>query len=438
MNIKNIKLTLGVMFAAVVGLTSCVDEPDKYESTGGKPTIQYVRLADVTAKDSLLSGAFMQTPICIVGENLRSIVKLYFNDQKAVLNTSYMTDNTLIVSVPGGIPTDVTDKIYFVTSGNDTVSYDFKVLVPAPSVASISNEFARPGDLVSINGDFFLDDPNVPLEVTMPGNVALDRKYIKEIKKNSIVFEMPEGIEPGFINVKSIYGNGRSKFYIYDKRNILFDWDGLSGGLAQGAGWRDGSKLKHNDGDDEFPSLDGTPYIAFGGAELDGGIGATWAEDNYCFNFWPDEDGSNALTNMFPQLKSYLEEYGIDGLQMKFEVYVPEEHPWSSCGMQIMLTSLDNVTQANAQNGYYSSTALPRGLWMPWAGTGTYFTKGWETVSVKLSDFNKTHEGGKSDAALGLQHFAGLTFFVWHGGVAGTTCNPIIAVDNIRIVPIEK
>ena len=29
-----------------------------------------------------------------------------------------------------------------------------------------------------------------------------------------------------------------------------------------------------------------------------------------------------------------------------------------------------------------------------------------------------------------------LTFFLWHGGLQGTTCNPVLAIDNIRIVPI--
>ena len=81
-------------------LTSCEDQPDKYEMTDGVPTIHYIRMADVAVKDSLITGAYMQNTICIVGDNLRSIYKLFFNDQEATLNTSYMTDNTVIVDVP--------------------------------------------------------------------------------------------------------------------------------------------------------------------------------------------------------------------------------------------------------------------------------------------------------------------------------------------------
>lgn len=70
--------------------------------------------------------------------------------------------------------------------------------------------------------------------------------------------------------------------------------------------------------------------------------------------------------------------------------------------------------------------------------TGSYDTAGkWQTVAFNLSDFNKTHEGTACDKALDKDGLTGLTFFVWAGGVNGTTCNPVIMIDNIRVVPIE-
>ena len=66
----------------------------------------------------------MANTICLVGENLRSVYELYFNDQKAILNTSYITDHTLMVDVPKEIPSVVTDKIYMVTKAKDTIDYD--------------------------------------------------------------------------------------------------------------------------------------------------------------------------------------------------------------------------------------------------------------------------------------------------------------------------
>jgi hypothetical protein len=128
-------------------------------------------MASLAASDSLIEGAYMANTICLVGDNLRSIYELYFNDQKAILNTSLMTDHTLIVDVPKTIPTDVTNKIYMINMAMDTVTYDFKVLVPAPVVSSMSNEYAKPGTVATIYGDYLLDDPNVPLEIIFPGNV---------------------------------------------------------------------------------------------------------------------------------------------------------------------------------------------------------------------------------------------------------------------------
>lgn len=86
----------------------------------------------------------------------------------------------------------------------------------------------------------------------------------------------------------------------------------------------------------------------------------------------------------------------------------------------------------------FSDTNVPRGLWLPWKNTGSYDTGGkWTTVSMNLSEFNKTHEGNKCDRTFDKTMLTGLTFFVWAGGVEGKDCNPVIMIDNIRVVPIE-
>lgn len=42
----------------------------------------------------------MGTTVAIVGENMRTIKEVWFNDQQAVLNTSLITPTALIVQVP--------------------------------------------------------------------------------------------------------------------------------------------------------------------------------------------------------------------------------------------------------------------------------------------------------------------------------------------------
>lgn len=105
------RLSLALVGFAALATTSCKDEPDAYKIADGKPTVMFIRPVSAASRDSIITSASMQTTVCIVGENLRSVTGLLFNDQAAVLNTSYMTDNTLIVTIPNEIPGSVTDKI---------------------------------------------------------------------------------------------------------------------------------------------------------------------------------------------------------------------------------------------------------------------------------------------------------------------------------------
>ena len=56
MNLKYIKLSFGIALLSMVGFTSCDDQPDEYETTGGKPSISYIRMADAASKHSLHCG----------------------------------------------------------------------------------------------------------------------------------------------------------------------------------------------------------------------------------------------------------------------------------------------------------------------------------------------------------------------------------------------
>ena len=187
LTIKSTAQLLFLFLAVCTGLslTSCQEDPDKFVSTDGNPEVFYVRATAPESADSLIVASYMDNVICLVGNNLRSIRELYFNDQKAVLNTSFITDHTLIVSVPKTIPATVTNKIYMVSSV-DTVSYDFSVLVPSPVVRSMSCEYAHVGDQATLYGDYFIDDSNVPLTISMAGNVPVTE--ITSIEKNKDFF----------------------------------------------------------------------------------------------------------------------------------------------------------------------------------------------------------------------------------------------------------
>jgi hypothetical protein len=410
------------------GLTGCEDEPDKYEVTGGSPTIEYIRLSDVTKKDSMLTGAYMGTNICLVGHNLTSIKKMYFNDQEAILNTSFMTDNTLLVDVPKTISDNPTNKIYMVNSAGDTVTYDFKVLVPTPLVSSLNNEFAHDGDTVTLSGDYLLNYAKFPLTITFPGNVNVT-KFIS-YSKTACTFVVPEGAQKGYVTVESMYGKSRSNFYFRDDRCILFDFDDDGdAALASGHGWRGGNIRNDVSG---VKPLDGK-YLYLGGGKFAGGdpLSDAWLEDNYCMNYWPEPSAG------YPELNTLFKYTDLSKMQMKFEVWVPDA--WSACSLQLIFSGNSDVTQATGNNSYYTNDNLPRGLWTPWYGTekSTYKTSGWVTVSVPLSNFIYTRAGVKSSKTLSLERMTGFTFFLYAGPYEGTTCSPTLCIDNVRIAPIE-
>lgn len=418
-------------------MTACEDQPDKYEIADGVPTLKYVRSPLPEEADSLLVGAYLGNTVCLVGDNLRSIYELYFNDQKATLNTSYMTDHTVLVDIPKNIPEEVTNKIYMVTKSGAKVDFDFNVMVPAPVVSSMSCEYAPAGSEAVLYGDYFVDDPNVPLTISMPGDITVEGEQITSITKTAVKFIVPEGAMQGNIRVKSIYGTGQSIFQYKDTRNILFDWDGkYEGALAAGNSWN-GDNEKKGQILASVPSVDNN-YMVLGTTLLSGGQWDTPPE--YTMMYWPDLNATEGCVPLYdlPQFKEMLEDYTIEELALKFEVYVPTSNPWMAEGMQIMFTSLDEASIQKHNNDYLYQTETPRGVWVPWEETGSYDTGDqWVTVTLKMSEFNKQLSGVVSETELTKEKLAGLSIFLRGGGVDGKECEPIICIDNIRVVPVE-
>lgn len=443
MKINNINKALFAiaMVSACTSITSCKDEPDKYEIAGGSPTINYIRPVDVESKDSLLTAAALNNTICIVGNNLRSVTQIDFNDQKAVLNTSYMTDNTIVVTVPKGIPEKVTDKIYFITSKNDTIPYDFKVTVPAPTISSMSNEWAAADEEVTINGDYFLDYDNSPLTIKVGDNYTIPHEALT-ITKTSISFKMPANMpEDEPINITTINGTTKAPFQYKDTRGMLFDFDTpnpVTGVVLGNHGWH-GRTIQSDD-----TSLSGN-YLLMGDADMDADGG--WNDGNFAFEYWAGTWNQD-FTGDGPKLNDVADFSDWTNKSIKFEMLIPESNPWMSAAMQVIFAGPDKVTQWQANNTFFHEQGkLSRGIYMPWNTTEdkSYDTKGkWVTVTLPISDFNLDWDGNKFQNLTfsNEDDFASLTLFIVNGGYndksvlpKGTACHPIIKIDNIRVVP---
>jgi hypothetical protein len=373
------------------------------------PDISYVRVTDPDKSDSLVTHAFMGSTIAIIGENLDNVDEIWFNDQKAFVNLSFVTFSSIIVTVPDVIPTTVTNQLLLINSDKvDTLKYPFAVDVPAPLVNSLVCEYVADGGTAVVKGNFFINDPSSPLKVIFPGNIEGN---IVSFSINEIRVTVPQGAGVGPISVKSIYGTTRSTFWFRDDRNIILDFDVLT---AAG-GWRSGVM-----GNSNPAPIDGN-YVRFQGS-MAAAAGATWNEDAFSFNLWPSSNGR-------PDAPFYTGE--VADAVIKFECYVVDA--WASAALQMIFTPYS----VSGTNSYIGDPNVPRGLWMPWKESGTYKTEGWTTVTVPLTSFTKTPDGGTCANPLTKDMLRGLTFFVWHGGVDGTDCTPHICIDNIRVVPAQ-
>ena len=426
-------------------LQSCKDQPDEYKSTDGQPTIYYIRPAKASAGDSLLVQAYPQANICLVGSNLTSIEQIYFNDKKAILNTSFITENTLIVQVPSAIPDVVSDKIYMITTGHDTLTYDFHVVIPAPVVSQMSCEYAAPGSIATIYGSYFIDDPNVPLTVTFPDGKEAEIKSINESRSN-ITIVVPECTTEGQITVKSVYGSSNSAFHYLDSRGMLFDYDtpnAVSGEVLGNHGWHN-MVIESNE-----TSLNGN-YLRLGDPNVTMDPDGSWNDGNFSFEYWPGnwQDPENYQGNGI-RLTDLVDFSDYSNMSYKFEMCIPKANPWAAGAMQFIVGGVTKISMGNAgtkdiygnvtagcNNTYFNNDELPRGIYRPWEATGSFDTGDeWITVTLPISEFKYGFSGGAASGMLNADDFTSLVIFVVSGGITGTECNPVIKIDNIRAVP---
>lgn len=433
-----------VLFAALiatVGFTSCADEPDKYEVADGTPTIRYIRPVDVASADSLLTGAYMDNEICIVGENLRSIVEMYFNDQKAQLIPSLITDNTLIVTVPGTIPDEVFNKIFMITKNSGTVEYDFKVLVPGPKILTMDNEWAPAGDVQKIYGSYFINDPNVPLTLTISGK----KVEIGDYSDSFVEFIVPAGLEEGPIEITTVYGTQKAAFRYKDSRGMITNFDnpdgfgdnsGTKGIVPQG--WNLAMTYSTEGG------LDGY-YAQVGDGNLEMPADGSWTEGFkiswWCGNWNGDPmsitEGAGApLRNIMPA--GYFAEPAK--LALKFEMCIPSSNPWKAGVLQALFVNNKLCANDSWQNNTYiqPDNGLCRGMYAPWNGVGSYDTKDkWVTVTMPIENFTYNMDGTAGTEPITPESFDSFILWPVSGGLTGEACKPIIRYDNIRIVPIN-
>jgi hypothetical protein len=240
---NKIALLVASALAIAALFTSCDKDDDN-----GAARIDYVRITRPESSDSLLIGAGQGLLIAIVGENLRNTVEIWFNDQKAVLTPTYITNTTILVSIPSQIPKQVTNKMKLIFSNGQELLYDFVVQISKPLVSSMVSEFVNEGDVATIRGDYFYE----PVTVTFTGGVTGEKISITD---KLIQVKVPAGAQMGSVTVKTNFGETKSDFFFRDTRNTFIDSDPYEG-------WWNSSYVVSSPGPGDPPKISGN-YLRF-------------------------------------------------------------------------------------------------------------------------------------------------------------------------------
>ena len=421
-----------LLAAAALGFASCEDYPDAFVLADGVPAVNYVRYAD---RDVLIEQAYMGEVVCFVGDNLCSVRELFFNDQKAVLNTSFMTANTLVAAVPGNLPKVKTDKVYMITKGQDTVTVDFKVLLPAPVIKSMSCEFQQPGTDVTVYGNYFAE----PMSLVFEDGNGAEVTSFKSVSMTEVTFTIPADAKPGKIKVTTESGVARSPFSYHDFcGGLITDFDGGTDVVPQG--WNFSGTYSSEGG------ISGN-YVELKSANPMSPDGA-WNED-FKIDFWCgtwDGDPMDNMSGPGVPICNIIDFTNWQNMALKFELFIPSSNPWMAGAMQLIFCSADKAANDTWQNNTFVHTSatdggldLCRGLYRPWETTGSFDTGDkWITVTVPFSEFTYNADGKAGAVPLSKpEDFATFVIWPWNGGVIGTECTPIFRIDNLRAVPAK-
>jgi len=395
-------LLLAITIALAGVYTSCSEDN---LANNGEPMIKYIRVSDPASADSLLIGGFQDNMIVIVGENLQDAREIWFNDQQGPLVSTFITSKTIFTVVPTEVPKEITNKMKIVFGNGKTLEHDFFVAISRPEIVSMDFEFAQPGEVTTLRGNFFYE----PLTVTFSGGAVGE---VIKVEENSIEFKVPSGAQPGPITVKTAFGESTSSLRYRDNRAFL-NYDNLT---ASGS-WRAGTMGSTG-------GLDGN-YLILKGVLDKNQRTEDYSGGGYVSEFWSKANG-RPEGNLFTGLP--------DTYVLKFEAKVVN---WYGSYLNMCFTPWDH----NNNNGEYWGNINARAIWGPWdSGTTPYKTKDWITVTIPLTEFKYQIA---SDASGNVEYQAmkfdpsktgGLTF--WMVGSPLANASPVeVYFDNVRIVP---
>jgi hypothetical protein len=239
-SINKTLLALLVLIAGVSVFTSCKKD------SGGTPVVNYVRITSPQSSDSLLAGAGQGQLIAIVGNNLGEAREVWFNDQQARLTPTYISNTSILASVPSAIPDSITNNLTIIFKNGYKLTYPFKVEISKPYLKSMVCEYVNEGDVATIIGNYFYE----PLSITFTGGATAE---LVSVTAEQVQFTVPADAQPGPINIKTNFGESKSDFWFRDPRNIFIGSDPFEG-------WNNPSLVVTDPGPGDPPKINGNYF----------------------------------------------------------------------------------------------------------------------------------------------------------------------------------
>ncbi|MBL3655607.1 glycan-binding surface protein [Fulvivirga sediminis] len=362
---------------------------DDDEVNGGQPRIRFVRMTDPASSDSLLVASYQSNMVAIMGENLDKTVEVWFNDKKAGLLPTFVTNTSILTTIPAELPEVITDQLKLIFDNGDSLMYDFSIEISEPVLRNMMSEYVSAGDTARIRGQYFYG----PLKVDFSGGATGEVININE--ENTVIdVIVPEGAEKGPITIESSFGVGESGFWFRDDRNIIMgseetDFNGWWGG--QSFIEEKDPVIENINGN--FVRLD-QAIGAWGWIELYTGEGGTI-----------EQATSNIPKDAFNSPSSY---------SLKFEVYPISD--MSGAQLRMYIGNAEGLDAARQKNYY---------IWAP----NFNVTDKWQTVSIPFNEF-MLNNGNPVYNEMGYQ----VSFYFT--GPVPSYLN--FGMDNVRVVPNKE
>jgi len=420
-SINTIKSSHSLLVASallmVLFLGACKDED---EINVGPPTIERVRNTDPASTDSSFTYATLGSTLAIIGNNLLGTQQVYLNDYPLGVNTAYVTNNTVIVTVGDSVPTvatspDVPNTLRLVNKSGEAV-IEFQTLPPAPQIIQVKNQYVSAGDELTLFGRyfFFIDTVYFPGE-----NVYVTSGFEANAAGSMMKVKVPENLD--FSNgqaIRVVTKSGGSatnrNTQIYAEKGMVADFD-TNGALEWPWNWGWGIS-----GDMIQPSQPGI-------AGLDGNFGGM----NQAFpaSYGWNNDKVINLTNysgtqIFPEGEGYEPSAPAGSFDIRFEVAINTTQSIEGLEMQVWYPdSQGNELSYNIpMSNFIKATD---GSWHTLSANMTQLTNG----STRLATYGQFLEGSYDDKGVNTKQLRLV--------VVNSTSNDIkavLGVDNIRVV----